>query len=60
MPTTLLLVVTCGATAGATLPLIFQRLRLDPALMSNPFVTGICDILGIVIYINVAILLLRD
>lgn len=60
MPTTLLLVVTCGATAGATLPLIFQRLRLDPALMSSPFVTGICDILGIVIYINVAILLLRD
>lgn len=59
MPMTLLLVVTCGATAGATLPLIFQRLRLDPALMSSPFVTGICDIFGIVIYINVAMLFLK-
>jgi len=58
MPLTLLLVVTCGAAAGAVLPLLFQRLGLDPALMSSPFVAGIIDILGIVIYINVAIALL--
>jgi magnesium transporter len=31
---------------------------LDPALMSNPFVAGIVDILGIVIYMNVAFALL--
>jgi magnesium transporter len=45
---------------GSILPLIFSRLGLDPALMSTPFVTVIIDILGIVIYMNVALLMLRD
>ncbi len=55
---TLILVVLCGTLAGSMLPLIFQRLGLDPALMSNPFVAGIVDILGIVIYMNVALTLM--
>jgi magnesium transporter len=38
--------------------LAFRRAGLDPALMSNPFVSGIIDILGIVIYMNVAIAML--
>ncbi|MCA9239404.1 MAG: magnesium transporter [Planctomycetales bacterium] len=56
VPITLLLVVTCGALAGGTLPLVFQRMGLDPALMSNQFVAGLIDIAGIVIYMSVAIL----
>ena len=52
--TTLLLVIICGTLSGSLLPLLFQRLGLDPAMMSNPFVAGIIDILGIVIYMNVA------
>ena len=55
IPVTLILVVVCGALAGSILPLVFKRLGLDPALMSNPFVAGIVDILGIVIYMNVAL-----
>jgi magnesium transporter len=55
LPVTILLVVLCGTLIGGMLPLVFRRLGLDPALMSNPFVTGILDILGIVIYMNVAI-----
>jgi magnesium transporter len=55
---TLVLVVLAGTLAGSMLPLFFKRLGLDPALMSNPFVAGIVDILGIVIYMNVALLLL--
>ena len=58
IPITLLLVVLCGTLAGSILPLLFKRLGLDPALMSNPFVAGIVDILGIVIYMNVALSLL--
>jgi magnesium transporter len=58
IPITLILVVVCGALAGSVLPLLFKRLGLDPALMSNPFVAGIVDILGIVIYMNVALALL--
>jgi magnesium transporter len=55
VPVTLVLVVTCGAVAGSMLPLIFKRLGLDPALMSNPFVAGLSDILAIVIYMSVAL-----
>ena len=58
IPITLVLVVICGALAGSILPLLFKRLGLDPAMMSNPFVAGIVDILGIVIYMNVALTLL--
>lgn len=54
IPITLMAVIFCGCLCGATLPLLFKRIGLDPALMSNPFVAGIVDILGIVIYINVA------
>jgi magnesium transporter len=55
---TLVLVVVAGTLSGSVLPLLFKSLGLDPALMSNPFVAGIIDIAGIVIYINVAMLLL--
>lgn len=58
VPITLLLVTICGTLTGSILPLVFARLGLDPAIMSNPFVAGIIDILGIVIYLNVAYLLL--
>lgn len=54
VPLTLVLVVIAGTLTGATLPLIFEKLGLDPAMMSNPFVAGIIDILGIVIYMTVA------
>jgi magnesium transporter len=58
VPITLVLVVTCGAVSGSILPLIFKRLGLDPALMSNPFVAAISDILAIVIYMSVSLALL--
>ena len=58
LPVTVILVVLCGTLFGSVLPLVFQRLGLDPALMSSPFVTGLIDIVGIVIYLNVAMLLL--
>jgi len=58
IPITILSVVTVGTSLGSMLPLILQRLGWDPALMSNPLIAGISDILGIVIYLNVAVLLL--
>ena len=54
IPLTLLSVIFCGCLCGGALPIAFKRLGLDPAMMSNPFVAGIVDILGIVIYINIA------
>jgi len=55
VPITLVLIVVCGTLTGSILPLLFERLDWDPAMMSTPFVAGIVDILGIFIYFNVAI-----
>ena len=60
VPVTLLLVVVAGTLTGSILPLVFERLGLDPAMMSNPFVAGIIDIVGIVIYMNVAMWFLSE
>jgi magnesium transporter len=60
IPITLILVVTCSTLVGSLLPLLFAQLGLDPALMSTPFVTVIIDILGILIYMNVAMLMLKE
>lgn len=59
LPVTLVLVVLCGTVLGSMLPLVFRRLGLDPALMSNPVVAGVLDVLGFLIYMNVALTLLR-
>ena len=58
LPLTILLVVTCGTLTGSLLPMMFRRLGLDPALMSNPFVASLIDLLGVVIYMSVALALL--
>jgi len=58
IPLTLLAVVICGTLTGSVLPITFERLGWDPAIMSTPLVAGIVDILGIVIYVNLAILLM--
>ena len=58
LPLTILLVVTCGTLTGSLLPMIFRRLGLDPALMSNPFVASLIDLLGVIIYMSVALALL--
>ncbi len=60
IPLTLVSVILCGCLFGASLPILFKRIGLDPAMMSNPFVAGIVDILGIVIYVNIARVILAD
>ena len=55
VPITLVLIVVSGTLTGSILPLLFEKLGWDPAMMSTPFVAGIVDILGIFIYFNVAI-----
>jgi magnesium transporter len=58
IPATVLSVVMVGSLVGCVLPLVFRSLGLDPALMSNPFVSAIVDVVGIVIYMGMAMLLL--
>jgi len=57
--TSLLAISTLAATAGAVLPLLFNRMGLDPALMSAPFITTAVDVAGVFIYLQTAALLIR-
>ncbi|WP_414527596.1 magnesium transporter [Nodularia chucula] len=43
-----------ASVAGSALPFLFRALRLDPALMSAPFITTAVDVLGVLIYFNLA------
>ena len=56
----LLSITTLAATAGAMLPLLFDRMGLDPALMSSPFITTATDIAGVFIYLNTATWLVNN
>jgi magnesium transporter len=58
IPLTILAVVMLGALVGSVLPLIFRSLGLDPALMSNPFVSAIVDVVGIVLYTAISLVVL--
>ena len=50
----LMAITTLAATAGAALPLLFDRMGLDPALMSAPFITTATDVAGVLIYLKTA------
>jgi magnesium transporter len=50
----LVAITTLAATAGAALPLLFDRFGLDPALMSAPFIATATDVAGVFIYLHTA------
>ncbi len=56
----LVAITTLAATAGAALPLLFERLGLDPALMSAPFIATATDVAGVFIYLRTASWLLSS
>ena len=50
----LFLVVIIAAMLGAFIPLILDRVKIDPALATGPFITTANDIIGLTIYFIVA------
>jgi magnesium transporter len=58
IPLTIMGVVMMGTLVGSLLPLLFRSIGLDPALMSNPFVSAIVDAVGIVLYTAISLALL--
>ena len=58
VPLSVFFVVFSANLTGALLPLFFEKLKYDPALMSNPFVAGISDTLGTFIYMALAAVLI--
>jgi magnesium transporter len=54
----LIFIVLWGVIAGAMIPFILKKLRLDPATASAPFVATLVDVTGLIIYFSVAVLFL--
>lgn len=52
-------VVLWGTLSGSMLPLLLRRLGFDPASASAPFVATLVDVAGLVIYFNVAAVVLK-
>jgi magnesium transporter len=51
---TLLFVVILAKLVGCLLPLIVKAVRLDPAVVANPFITTVVDALALFVYFALA------
>lgn len=50
----ILATLTVATLSGALIPLIMQRLNIDPAVASGPFITTLNDITSVLIYFGMA------
>ncbi|UAL53342.1 MULTISPECIES: magnesium transporter [Metabacillus] len=55
----ILATLTVSTIAGAFVPLVMHRLKVDPAVASGPFITTINDIISIFIYFGMATLFMQ-
>jgi magnesium transporter len=56
---TMVLISFTANLVGATLPFLFRRFGIDPALTSSPGITTVMDVLGLLIYFQVVIWILN-
>lgn len=52
---TLSFIVILATLTGLFLPILSKKVGLDPAVLAGPITTSVVDILGLIIYFNVAI-----
>ena len=51
---TLVFTVLCAKIVGCTLPMVAEKIGIDPAVMAAPFITTIVDALSLLIYFAIA------
>lgn len=56
---TLVFTVICAKTVGCMLPMLATKIGFDPAVMATPFISTIVDALSLLIYFQVARLILH-
>ena len=56
---TMLCTVMIAKFVGCTLPMLAKKAKLDPAVMASPFITTIVDVLSLLIYFQVATMILH-
>lgn len=57
---TLVGIVVTGCVVGAMLPIVLKRVGLDPATSSTPFIASLVDVLGIIIFVHVAMIVMAS
>lgn len=55
---TMVLTVVVAKVIGCTLPMIAKKLSFDPAVMASPFITTIVDAVSLLVYFEIATILL--
>ncbi|AKL94257.1 magnesium transporter MgtE [Clostridium aceticum] len=55
---TLVLTIMMAKVVGGTLPILAKKMKLDPAIMAGPMITTIVDALALIVYFNIATMLL--
>lgn len=55
---TLLLTISVAKLVGCSLPMLAEKIGFDPAVMASPFITTIVDTISLIIYFNIAGLVL--
>jgi len=50
----MILTIILAKFIGCSLPILAKKLHLDPAVMANPFITTIVDVMSLLIYFRVA------
>lgn len=55
---TLFFTVFIAKIIGAILPMLAKKVKLDPAVMASPFITTIVDAIALIIYFNIASMIL--
>ncbi len=56
---TMMCTVIIAKFVGCTLPMLAKKAKLDPAVMASPFITTIVDVLSLLIYFQIAALVLH-
>lgn len=55
----LFITLSLSTVVGAVIPFLINRLKIDPAIASGPFITTINDAMGLMIYFSIATKLLH-
>jgi magnesium transporter len=50
----LFIVILFASVFGTIIPLVLNKIKIDPALATGPFITTMNDILGLTIYLMVS------
>ena len=55
---TLVITVLCAKIIGCVLPMLAKKIGFDPAVMASPFITTAVDAISLMVYFNIASVLL--